>query len=58
MILALQAVAPWGAPARIEVRLAAAASVEDMRIPGRSLQAERIVVDLDPITPTILRLGH
>jgi hypothetical protein len=57
-ILALQAVAPWGAPARIEVRLAAAASVENMRSPGRKLQVERIVVDLDPITPTILRLGR
>ena len=48
-ILALQAVAPWGAPARIEVRLPLPAMVEDMRIPGRSLRAERIVVDLDPI---------
>jgi hypothetical protein len=57
-ILALQSVTPWGAPARIEVRLAAAASVENMRIPGRNQKAERIVVDLDPITPTILRLGH
>jgi hypothetical protein len=57
-ILALQTVAPWGAPARIEVRFSKPVSVEDMRIPGRSLRAERIVVDLDPITPTILRLGH
>ncbi len=57
-ILALQTVAPLGAPARIEVRFPEPASVEDMRIPGRSQRAERIVVDLDPITPTILSLGH
>jgi hypothetical protein len=56
-ILGLQAEAPWGAPARIEVRLPAPAAVEDLRIPGRSLRTERIVVDLDPIAPTILRLG-
>jgi Beta-galactosidase len=56
-ILALQVVGPWGAPARIEVRFRKPVSVEDMRIPGRRLRAERIVVDLDPITPTILRLG-
>ncbi len=57
-ILALQAIAPWGAPARIEVRFPMPTSVEDMRISGRSQKAERIMVDLDPITPTILRLGH
>lgn len=57
-ILALQAVAPWGAPARIEVRLPLPAMVEDMRVPGRSLRAERILVDLDPIEPTVLRLGR
>ena len=57
-ILALQAVAPWGAPARIEVRFPKPVSVQDMRIPGRSLQTEPIVVDLDQITPTILRLRY
>jgi hypothetical protein len=57
-ILALQAIAPWGAPAQIELRLPSAALVEDMRVPGRTLGAGRIVVDLDPITPTILRLGR
>ena len=41
-ILALQAVAPWGAPARIEVRSPLPAMVENMRSPGRSLRAERI----------------
>ncbi|HEX4177117.1 MAG TPA: hypothetical protein VHY57_01720 [Rhizomicrobium sp.] len=55
-ILGMQADAPWGAPARIEVRLPSPAVVEDMRIPGRSLRADRIAIDLDPITPTILRL--
>jgi hypothetical protein len=57
-ILALQAITPWGAPGQIEVRLSAPAVIKDLRVPGRVLQAERFVVALDPVTPTILSLGH
>ena len=55
-ILGLQAEVPWGAPAWIEVRLPAPVVVEDVRVPGRSLRTDRVVVDLDPIAPTLLRL--
>ncbi len=57
-ILALQTVAPWGAPGQIEVRLSTPTVIKDLRVPGRILQADRFVVALDPITPTILSLGH
>ena len=57
-ILALQAVTPWGAPGQIEVRLSVPVVVKDLRVPGRIVQAERLMVALDPVTPTILSLGH
>ena len=53
-ILALQAVAPWSAPAAIEVRLAAPALVGDMRVGGPQARKQAFAVKLDPVAPTIL----
>jgi hypothetical protein len=57
-ILTLQTVTPWGAPGQIEVRLSKPAVIKDLRVPGKRLQADRFVVALDPITPTILSLEY
>ncbi len=53
-ILALQAIAPWSAPGRIEVRMAAPAVVGNLRIPGNSMKEQSFTIVLDPIAPTIL----
>ncbi len=55
-MLALHALVPWGAPARIEVRLSAPASVRDLRQGGPPLATGDIAVQLDPVEPTILAL--
>jgi hypothetical protein len=55
-ILALQAAAPWQAPGRIELRLAAPATIIDLRFPGPARQAQQFSVVLDPVAPTILSL--
>jgi hypothetical protein len=57
-ILALQAAAPWQAPGRIEVRLAAPATIGDLRIPGPVRQAQQVSVALDPVAPTILTIAR
>jgi hypothetical protein len=55
-ILALQAAAPWQAPGQIELRLAAPATVTDLRVAGPPRQAQLVSVVLDPVAPTILSL--
>ncbi len=58
VILALQTVTPWGASRQIEVRLAAPAMVEDLRVRGTVRQVRQFTVALDPITPTVLSIQH
>jgi hypothetical protein len=55
-ILALQAVVPWGAPGRVEVRFPAASTVRDLRQGGPSQAASGLVIQLDPVEPTLLAL--
>nr|WP_294512244.1 alpha-amylase family protein [uncultured Rhodopila sp.] len=53
-ILALQAAAPWQAPGRIELRLDAPATIEDLRFPGPVRRTQQVSAVLDPVVPTIL----
>lgn len=55
-ILALQTVAPWAAPERVEVRLVGPATIEDLRVPGPARRAQVLTVALDPVAPTLLKL--
>ncbi len=55
-ILALQALVPWGAPGRVEVRFPTASTVRDLRQGGPAHVAGGVAVQLDPVEPTLLAL--
>jgi hypothetical protein len=57
LILALQAMAPWGAPGQLGVQLPAPGFIYDMRRAGAPRQADRLDIGLDPIEPTILAVS-
>ncbi len=57
MIIALQAVAPWGAPGALGVQLASPGLVYDMRRPGPPRRSDELEIGLDPIEPTILAMS-
>jgi hypothetical protein len=56
-IVTLQAMVPWGAPAKVGVQLPASAFIYDMRRPSTPRQADRLEIGLDPLEPTILALS-
>lgn len=57
LILALQAMVPWGAPGTLGVGLPAPGFVYDMRRAGAPVRTDRLDVALDPIEPTILAVS-
>ena len=57
MIVALQALVPWGAPGAVGVQLASPGLVYDMRHPGPPRQSDHFEVARDPIEPTILAIS-
>lgn len=57
LILALQAMVPWGASGRIDVGLPAPGFIYDMRRAGAPRRADRLDIALDPIEPTILAVS-
>ncbi len=57
MIIALQAVAPWGAPGMLGVQLASPGLVYDMRRPGPPRRSDELEIGLDSIEPTILAVS-
>ena len=56
LLLSLQAISPYAAPAEIDVELPAAAMVQDLRRGDPPRQAQRFRVTLDREDPTILSL--
>jgi len=56
-LIALQAMVPWGAPAKVGLQLPAPAVVYDMRQHSAPKQEDRFDVGLDPLEPTILALS-
>lgn len=56
-IVTLQAMVPWGAPAKVGVQLPTSAFIYDMRRPSTPRQADRLEIGLDPLEPTILALS-
>ncbi len=57
MVVALQAMVPWGAPSEIGVRLATPGLVYDMRRPGPPRRSDRLDIGLASIEPTILAVS-
>jgi hypothetical protein len=57
-VLALQAVRPWGAPARVTVRLPAPALMRDMRRGGEAVRGNTLDVALDGIEPAVFVLSR
>ncbi len=57
LIVALQAMVPWGAPGKVGVQLPASGYVVDMRQPGAARQGDHFEVGLDPVEPTILAVS-
>ena len=57
MIVALQAVAPWGAPGVLGVQLASPGLVYDTRHPGPPRRSDELEIGLDAIEPTILAVS-
>jgi len=56
-LLSVQSVAPYAAPGRITVELAAAAKIRDVRADDLPHEAQRFTIDLDPADPSIMEIS-